>query len=246
MRQVVDIMGVNIDSINNQQVIDRILEFIKESTTHMIFTPNSEIIYTTKEDYSLKNILNSADLLIPDGIGVVWASRILGNPIKERITGFDTMSKLFDIGKDGTISFYLFGSSQDVIEKAVENLKNKYPKLNILGFHNGYFDSSSEDAIVNEINSLNPDVLLVALGAPKQEKWIYKNKDALNAKVCMGVGGCFDVIAGKVNRAPLVYQKLGLEWFYRFVKQPSRFFRMLKLPQFGLYIIFIRIKNLFN
>ena len=241
MRKTVDIIGINIDTLNKTQVLETMLQFIKDSSTKAVFTPNSEIMMIAHTDDELKAILNSADLLIADGIGVVWASKILGYNIPERVTGYDTMSELFRIGSNGSISFYLLGSSQEVIEKAVHNIRVIYPNINILGYHNGYFNESEEKSIINEINSLKPDILFVALGAPKQEKWINNNKDHLHAKVCMGIGGCFDVIAGKVRQTPKIFQKLGLEWLYRLFKQPTRFKRMLKLPQFGLYIIMKKI-----
>ena len=241
MRQTVDILGINIDTLNKTKALETILAFVGDSSTKIVFTPNSEMIMIAHTDDELKTTLNSSDLLIADGIGIVWASKILGYSIPERVTGYDTMSELFKIGNKGSFSFYLLGSSQEVIERTVHNLKTMYTELNILGYHNGYFDSIEEINIIEEINKLKPDILFVALGAPKQEKWIYRNKTNINAKVCMGVGGCFDVIAGKVKRAPIFFQKFGLEWLYRLFEQPTRFKRMLKLPQFGLYVIMKKI-----
>lgn len=238
MRQTSDILGVNVDIVKMNEVVEIISEFLKSDSVKTIYTPNSEIIMLAQNDTSLKEVLNTADLLIADGIGVVWASKILGVKIPERVTGFDTMQKLLERGRNGSISFYFLGGEPGIAEKAQLNLESTYPDINILGTHHGYFDSDDNSSIIDEINSLSPDVLLVALGAPRQEKWINKHKHKLNVKVCMGVGGCFDVIAGKVKRAPVIFQKLGLEWFYRLLKQPSRFKRTLKLPQFGIYVVF--------
>lgn len=243
MRETADILGVNINTLNKAQSVDRIMQFIKEPSTKVVFTPNSEIIMIARENEELMNILNSSDLLIADGIGVVWGGRLLGYKIPERVTGFDTMTELLSIGgTNGSVSFYLLGSSEEVIQTTVHNLKNKYPNINILGYHNGYYNQDEEKNIIEDINRLSPDILFVAFGAPKQEKWIYENKENLNVRVCMGIGGCFDTIAGKTKRAPKIFQKLGLEWLHRLIQEPKRIKRMIKLPQFALYVILKRIK----
>jgi len=182
--------------------------------------------------------LNDASLIVPDGIGVVYASRILKAPLPERVAGFDLASNLIESLKDGEKSFYFFGGKPGVAETAKENLLEKYPKLNICGLSDGYYDEEKEKAIIEDIKNKKPDVLFVCLGAPKQEKWINEHKDELGVKVLMGIGGSLDVFAGTVERAPEFYQKHGLEWLYRLLKQPSRFIRMLALPKFGLTVFF--------
>lgn len=243
MRNTVNILDVNIDVLNMSQAIERISDFLKEDCVKTVFTPNSEIIMVAQKDNELKNILNNSDMLIADGIGVVWASRMVGKSIPERVTGFDTMTNLFKEGSDGSISFYLLGGKPGTVEKAHKELLKQYPNINVAGMHHGYFNADEEKEIIKEINDLCPDILLVALGAPKQEKWIYNNKANLCVKVCMGVGGCFDVIAGNVKRAPVVFQRLGLEWFYRLIKEPSRYKRMLKLPQFAITVMLNKFKR---
>lgn len=241
MRETIDIFGVLIDKVDTNSTLERIKEFINGNEAKAVFTPNSEMIMIAKNDPELKNVLNSADLSLGDGIGVVLASRILGRSLPERVTGTDTMMNLFKLGSNGSISFYLFGAAPGVADLAVEKLKEMYPKINIVGTHNGFFNAEEEKNITQEINELAPDVLIVGLGAPKQEKWIYKNKENLKVKVCMGLGGSIDIAAGVVKRAPKIFQKLGLEWFYRFMKRPIyRFKRMLKLPQFGLTVLWAR------
>ena len=238
MRETIDILGVLIDKVNANKSLDIIKGFIEGSETKAVFTPNSEIIMNAKNDPELKSILNSSDLNLGDGIGVVLASRILGRSLPERVTGTDTMMNLFKIGADGAISYYLFGAASGVADLAVEKLKEMYPKINIVGTHNGFFSEEDEKKIIQDINKLSPDILFVGLGAPMQEKWIYKNKAKINVKVCMGIGGSIDIAAGIVKRAPKIFQKLGLEWFHRFAKRPIyRFKRMLKLPQFGLTVL---------
>ena len=174
-----------------------------------------------KELKEFKNILNSASIITADGIGVVYASKILKNPINERCAGYDIACSLLNKMAKENKSLYLFGSKQEVIEAAKENILKKYSGVNIVGMANGYFDA----------------VVFVCLGVPKQEKWIYKNAPNLNAKVLMGLGGSLDVFSGKTKRAPVFYQKLGIEWLYRLVKEPKRFFRMLDLPKFAVTVL---------
>ena len=188
-------------------------------------------------DQAFQDVLNTADLITPDGIGVVYASRIVKDPLAERVGGFDLATKLIEKAADGSISFYFFGGKPGVAEQAKENLQKKYPDLCIIGCSDGYFDAEKEKLILADIQEKKPDVLFVCLGAQKQENWIYQHKHELAAKVCMGIGGSLDVFAGVVERAPESFQKLGLEWLYRLLKQPSRIGRMMDLPKFGLTVL---------
>lgn len=238
MNNKVNILGVKIDKVNICKATETILDFIEmDDGAKTVYTPNSEIVMQGYRSEEMRNILNSADLLTADGIGVVYASKILKNPISERCAGFDVACNLLQkMGEKGK-SVYLFGSKPGVAELAGENIKKKYPGIVIKGVNDGYFDSEKEKQIIEDINNVNPDVLFVCLGAPKQEKWIYENKDKLKCKVCMGLGGSLDVFAGTVERAPEFYQKHGIEWLYRLIKQPKRFFRMLDLPKFAVTVI---------
>jgi len=237
MNNKIDILGVQIDSVNLLEAERKVLEFLKEDKSHMIFTPNSEIIMMAQNDPYLMEVLNSADMLIADGIGVVYASRVLGKPIPERVAGFDLASNLIPKLADMNYSLYIFGGAPGVAEAAKEKLESKNPGLRIVGIHDGYFDAQKEKEIIHDINEKKPDVLFVCLGAPKQEKWIFENRDKLKAKVCMGIGGSVDVFAGKTKRAPLLFQKMGLEWFYRLLKEPWRYKRMLALPKFAITVL---------
>ncbi len=238
MKDKVNILGVWVDMANIPRAADRIMQFFNEDKLHKVYTPNSEIIMAAYKDEEFKAVLNDADLLTADGIGVVYASRILGKPIAERAAGYDITCEVLDRIKGTSRSVFLFGGKPDVAETAEERLKERYPGLVIAGTRNGYFKSDEEEEIVNEINESGAELLLVCLGAPKQELWINKHKDKLNAKVAMGVGGSLDVFAGTALRAPEFYCKHGLEWFYRLMKQPSRAGRMLALPKFGLTVLF--------
>ena len=173
-----------------------------------------------------------------DGIGVVYASRILNDPLKERAAGFDIACGVIDRIPESGHRLYLFGGKPGIAEQAKRNLEEKYPFIQIVGTRNGYFNPEDSQRIVNEINSVGADIVFVCLGAPKQEKWIYENQDKLRARVLMGIGGSLDVFAGEVERAPEAWCKLGLEWLYRLIKEPWRFKRMLALPKFALTVLF--------
>ena len=206
------ILGIRIDKVNMKEAVEKAKECLKENKLHMIFTPNPEMIINANEDEEFKTILNSSFLNIPDGNGVVWASKQINEPLEERVAGFDFIHKLFGLGKDSNISFYFLGAKPQIAEKAKEKLEEKYENIKIVGTHDGYFSENDEENIVSDINNSKAAVLLVALGAPKQEKFIYKYKDKLNCKIAIGVGGCFDVISGNVKRAPDLFIKLKLEW----------------------------------
>lgn len=236
MRETVTILGVAIDKITASEALKKAEELVKTPGVSMIFTPNPEIVMAGYEDASFKQILNSADLCTPDGIGVVYASRMLKDPVPERVPGFDlTCGLLESIAKTGE-SVFLFGAKPGVAEKAKENLEKQYPGLQVAGCHDGYFKEEQEASIVEQINASGAKLLLVCLGAPKQEKWIYRHRHDLKVNLCMGVGGALDVFAGEVNRAPEFFIKCNLEWFYRMCKQPSRFKRFLALPKFMIKV----------
>lgn len=233
----VNILGVNVDKVTISEAADKIFGMLGEDKPHWIFTPNSEIIMQAYKNTEFCEILNKADLLTADGIGVVYASRILKNPIKERAAGYDIACELTEKLSQSGHRLFLFGGKPGVAETAKKNLKEKYPELNIVGTRNGYFKPEEEADIINEINSAEPDVVFVCLGAPAQEKWIARNADKINARVFMGIGGSLDVFAGVAERAPEVWCRLGLEWLYRLMKQPSRIGRMTALPKFGITVI---------
>ena len=238
MSEKVNILGVKVDKINVEQASDKIMEFVDSTNcVRSVFTPNSEIIMMAYRDPEFCKLLNSSDILTADGIGVVYASKIVKNPIGERAAGYDiacrTLEKLSE--KGGTL--YLFGSKPGVAETAGANIMKKYPGVKVVGYSDGYFNEEKEKTIIANINRYAPDLLFVCLGAPKQEKWIAAHKAELKAKVCLGIGGSIDVFAGTVKRAPEFFTKHGIEWLYRLLKQPSRFVRMLDLPRFGFKVL---------
>ncbi len=237
MKNKVNILGVKVDKVNISDVVRKIMKFIDCNEKRVVYTPNSEMIMQAYRNEDFKNILNSADIVTADGIGVVHASKILKNPITERCSGYDIACELLKHLEKNGKSVYLFGSKPGVPETAKVNMIKKHPKLNVVGVSNGYFDEKREQEIISDINEKNPDVVFVCLGVPKQEYWIYNHKDELNAKVFIGLGGTLDVFAGNVKRAPDIYIKLGIEWLYRLIKEPSRYKRMLDLPKFGMTVL---------
>ena len=233
----VNILGVNVDMVDISEATDKIMSFFKEDGLHTVFTPNSEIIMAAYRDKSFADILNRADLLTADGIGVVYASKILKKPIKERAAGYDIARCVLEKIKDTGNKLYLFGGKPGVAEAAMTNLLKEYNGLKIVGLRNGYFKPEEEQEIVEDINKSGADIVFVCLGAPLQEKWIDRHRTELKAHVAMGIGGSLDVFAGKVERAPEFFCKTGLEWFYRLCKEPRRAGRMMDLPKFGMTVL---------
>ncbi len=234
--ETVNILGVHVNKYTMDEAVALASLYLDEEGFNMIFTPNSEILLYASNNPEFANVLNSADMVIPDGIGVVYGAKILGNPISERVAGFDLVCTLLPIMEKKGKSLYLLGAKPGVAEAAAENLLKQYPNLKIAGTHDGYFDN--DDEVIDDINKKSPDFLMVCLGFPKQENWIYNNRERLNVKLAIGAGGCLDVFAGTVQRAPEFYCNHGIEWLYRLIKQPSRFMRMLALPKFGLKVLF--------
>lgn len=233
-----NILGVNVDKVTYDEAVNRIMKMLNEPGNHTVFTPNSEIILMAYKDENFCGILNSADLLTADGIGVVYASKILGNSVPERVAGFDVACGVIDEISQSGHRLYLFGGKPGVAETAAENLKKEYPLINIVGMRDGYFAPEDNAAIIDDINQSGADLVFVCLGAPKQENWIFENRSKLNCHVMMGVGGTLDVLAGTAERAPEIWCDLGFEWLYRLIKQPSRIFRMMALPKFALTVLF--------
>lgn len=186
-----------------------------------IVTANSETFMKSFDDEELKKlILDKDNILVPDGVAIVKSARILGYNVNERITGVDIAYKLLEYGNELKKSIYLFGAKQEVIDSMKEVIKNKYSNLKIVGSSNGYV--SNKDKVFDEIKKLKPDIILVALGIPMQEKLIYKHLKDFDKGIFVGVGGSFDVISGHKKRAPKIFIKLNLEWLYRIICEPKR------------------------
>ena len=226
----IDVMGVGFDSLTIEEAVSRAKALMAERRAAYVVTPNPEIVMACRERAETMEAVNGADLVLPDGVGVIYGARILGTPLKTKLPGIDFIQALMaDMAKEGK-SVYLLGSKPGVAEKAAENLKAKYPGLVISGTHDGYFKDDAP--VVAAVNEAKPDLLLVCLGAPKQELWMQRNRSLLQVGLMAGLGGSLDVFAGNVKRAPKAFQRLGLEWLYRLMKEPKRIGRMMKLPKF--------------
>jgi len=237
MRDTVEILGVKIDKVTEEQALEIAKGFLKGDKVAKIYTPNPEIIMAAREDSDFKKILNDADLCTADGIGVVYGAKILKNPVPCRVAGFDLTCNLLDYMKDTEDSVFLFGAKPGVAKIAKQKLMEKYPGLKVAGTNDGYFSKGDIPAIVEKINNSGAKLLLVCLGMKKQEQWIAEYQSELKTvKLCMGVGGTLDVFAGDVKRAPKIFIKLNLEWFYRLMKQPSRIGRFAALPKFVIAV----------
>ena len=242
MKQTVDVLGVSISKITMEEATGKIREFVRSDSFHSIYTPNPEIVMLAENDPEFHQILEEADLVVPDGIGVVIASRIKkGEKLPERVAGYDLVQNTMKEAVKEGYKYYFFGSKPGISEKAAEKMREAYPGIQIIGTRDGYFKPEDEAQIIEDINASGANILLVALGAPRQEKWIEANKHLLpHVRVAVGVGGSLDVMSGTVKRAPEAFQKVGLEWFYRLLKEPTRFKRMLVLPKFLVKVIFYK------
>lgn len=226
-----------IDVVTMKEAVEAVKQFILQKKSRLVVTPNPEIIMMANKDEQLARIINNADLVVPDGAGVVWAARYQGDVMPERVAGYDLVQNLLIEAMSEKYKIYLFGGAPGIAEKAKKMAEERYPGVQIVGTCNGFFTKQDESEIVNDIKACQPDVLLVALGVPRQEKWLEEYKEELKVPVSIGVGGTFDVMAGVVKRAPLWMQRSNLEWLFRLLSEPKRAIRMLALPHFVIKIM---------
>jgi N-acetylglucosaminyldiphosphoundecaprenol N-acetyl-beta-D-mannosaminyltransferase len=237
VRNRIAILNVMIDVVTMKEAITAVKRFILQKKPHLIVTPNAEIVMMANEDKQLAHIINHADLVVPDGAGVVWAARYQGDNMPERVAGYDLVQNLLLEAVSEKYRIYMLGGALGIAEKAKKVAEERYPGVQIVGTRNGFFTEQDEPEIIKEIMACQPDVLLVALGVPRQEKWLYKYKEELKVPVAIGVGGTFDVMAGVAQRAPLWMQRANLEWLFRLLSEPKRAIRMLALPRFVIKVM---------
>jgi N-acetylglucosaminyldiphosphoundecaprenol N-acetyl-beta-D-mannosaminyltransferase len=240
-RQSLKILGVRIDKSSYQSALENAKELIESEGSRYIVTPNPEVLVAAKKDAQFKKVLNRSDLSVPDGMGLVWLARLTGKNVGERVTGVDLTEGLASLAEEHEFNMYLLGADKGVAKKASSVLKKKHPKLKIIGTYSGSPDPKFDSLTIKRIGNKDIDILVVAYGAPKQEKWIARNLPRLNVKLAIGVGGAFDYISGEKKRAPVFLQKIGLEWAFRLVSEPWRLKRQLTLPYF-IYLI-LKEKN---
>ena len=232
-----EILGVQVNTENYDELIPKLFHNIDDKKKSLVVAINPEKLMKAKEDPELKALLNRAEFQIPDGIGVIIASKLIKGNITSRITGIDMMDRIVREAARTEKTIFLYGAKPGVADKAAKQLQQTYPNLIVAGTQDGY--EQDNDKVIETINKAKPDILFVAMGSPKQEQWIEQHRDNLYPTLYQGVGGSFDVLAGNVKRAPAAFQKFGAEWLYRLLKEPSRLKRQMNLPKF-LFEVFTK------
>ena len=237
------VLGIPFDDLSLDEAAERALALISERRSSVAVTPNAEILLAAQHDKKLRDILQRADLTVADGVGALFASWILGKPLRHRVPGIDlagaVMARLARTGG----SVYLLGAKPGIGELAARQLKAQYPGLCVAGIHDGYFSEAEEGTVLREINAVCPALLLVCMGSPRQEKWLDEHARRLSFGLGIGLGGALDVFAGQKRRAPAVLRRAGLEWLYRLICEPWRIMRMVRLPLLLLTAAKIRIRE---
>ncbi|WP_308779948.1 WecB/TagA/CpsF family glycosyltransferase [uncultured Clostridium sp.] len=240
-------LNIEIDNLSMDESIDYIDKLIKRKKNSYVVTPNVDHIVKLENDSEFLEVYNNADLVLTDGMPLVWISKFLKIPIKEKVSGSDLFPKVCKLADEKGYSIFLLGAAEGIAIKAAENLKNKYKNLNIVGTFSpsyGFEKSKSEiEEIIKKVNEAKPDILAVGLGAPKQEKFIYKYKNKLNVPISLAVGASIDFEAGNIERAPKWMQKSGLEWFYRFLKEPKRMFKRYFIDDLKIIKVLIKYRG---
>lgn len=246
----IKILGVPVDMVDEKEAMEIFRELMNTEKCSQIVTPNSEIIVSASKNPELKCIIEQADLVIPDGIGLVYASKIMGMPLRERVTGIDFLNAILGYLEETGQSVFFLGSrpgeggAPGVAELAAKRMKEQYKGLVVAGTHHGYFKEAEEEGVIKAVNDSGADFLCVAMGSPKQEKLVADHREELKVKCAIGVGGSLDVWAGALKRAPEFYRKHGLEWLYRLIQEPSRYKRMAALPLFMVKIFASRTRQM--
>jgi N-acetylglucosaminyldiphosphoundecaprenol N-acetyl-beta-D-mannosaminyltransferase len=236
-RSQVDILGIRVDNVTSDEAVLSVQGFIRNGRPHQVVTVNPEFIMAARRDPEFAQILNQADLALPDGQGLLWAARMLSTPLVERVPGVDALVNIAALSEKEGYRLYFLGAAEGVAEAAARELRHSYPELQVVGTYAGSPAPQDEESIVDIIRQAEPHILFVAYGAPEQEKWIARNMLRMQVPLAMGVGGAFDFISGQAKRAPTWVQRLGLEWLHRLYREPWRWRRMLALPRFA-YLVF--------
>ena len=231
----INVLGVGFDNMTMDQAVAEGIRLAGTPGAHYAVTPNPEIVEVCRADPEYRDIINRADLVLPDGIGIIYGARLLGTPLRQRLPGIEFAQALMAAMAQNGGRLFLLGAKPGYADQAAGNLQRRYPGLKIVGTNDGYFQE--DGPVVEKIRQSGADVVFVCLGAPKQERWIAKNGEATGAHLLIGLGGCLDVFSGNVKRAPVAFQKLGLEWLHRLLKNPSRIGRMAKLPLFMVHVV---------
>ncbi|KAA8785552.1 N-acetylglucosaminyldiphosphoundecaprenol N-acetyl-beta-D-mannosaminyltransferase [Paenibacillus sp. 4624] len=233
----VSIYGIPFSKLTMKETVQVLEEAVLSKQPHQVITANPIMVMAALENPAIMKVMKDAEMIVPDGTGVVWAANYCGDPVAERVPGFELLHELLRVGENYRWGVYLLGSTPEVIQETAVRLQQQYPAIRIVGYRDGFFGSAEDEQVVTSIRQAAPDLLFVARGADTQEPWIHKYKHSLQVPVMMGVGGSFDIISGKMKRAPKLFQKLRMEWFYRLLREPSRAGRMLALPKFAVKVM---------
>jgi len=232
-----EILGAGVDAVTLEEAAGRVAGLVERGGSHRVITLNPELLYRAQFDRRLMEMIRRADLVTADGVGIVWAARLAGRPVPERVTGIDLMLRLAGRAAEAGWRVFLLGAAPGVAEKAGSELCRLFPGLVVAGTHHGYFLEKDSPEVAKAVRRARADLLFVGMGAPRQELWLEEHLPATGAAVGMGVGGSLDVLAGVARRAPEWVQRLGAEWLYRLVKEPSRWRRQLVLPLFAWLVV---------
>ncbi len=236
------LLGTPIECVTLDEAVQRIENLIRSGTSALVCTPDTTAVLRAQRDHKLRDIYQRADLVTPDGTGIVWAGRLLGAPMRERVSGIDLLERLFAKRAGAPLRVFFLGAAPGVAELAAQKLSARYPNLQVVGTHHGYFQD--DERVLELIKRAQPEIVLVGLGVPRQELWMHANCARLAGAVLIGVGGCFDVWSGRVKRAPLSWQRLGLEWLYRVLQEPRRLIRVSTIPLFVGQVYLTKIARL--
>lgn len=228
----VRILNLPVHDVNMESTLSVIDSFIRASGPHHVVTADASMLVMAQEDPALHSIIIKADLVTPDSVGILWAARRLGTPLRERVSGVDIVENLCARSAECGYKIYFFGAAPGVAEKAADRMRGRYPGAQIVGTRNGFYTDGESESIVNAIRESKADVVCVAMGIPRQEKWIEANRDSLNASILIGVGGTLDVLSGATRRAPVWMQKMNLEWLWRVINNPRKISKVMLLPRF--------------
>lgn len=231
-----EVLDVEIAAVTMEEAVALCASMAESGRPHFIATANAEMLMMAKRDAGLKRILRECDLVLPDGAGILWAGEQLGTPFPERVTGADLSDRLLRLAREKEWPVYFLGGTPGVAREAADRYMEKHGKFLLAGVHDGYFDEEEEKKIIREIRDNGTRLLLVGMGVPKQENWLCRHRDELGPVLGMGIGGVFDIMAGRLTRAPLWMQRHRLEWAYRLFLQPSRIGRMTALPKYMLAV----------
>jgi N-acetylglucosaminyldiphosphoundecaprenol N-acetyl-beta-D-mannosaminyltransferase len=237
----IDLLGLKVNRLSMTEALSVIRRFIDERTPRHIVTADASMVVLSRDDTDLKRIVQGADLVTPDGAGILWASRLLGKPITHKVSGVDLVDRLCLISHETGIRLYILGGAPSIADTAAAKFREKYPNVQIVGTRHGYFAPGDETSVVQAIMDSKADVLFVAFGIPKQEKFIDRYKEHLGVPVSIGVGGSFDVYSGQVQRAPIWMQNAGLEWIFRLAQNPKKITKVMTLPKFVMIALTARV-----